>query len=346
MIRVSVIGATGYAGQELVKIICQHPQVELRKLVTNSYKGLNIDEIYPYLTGFCNILCSELDIEAISAESDAVFIALPHGHSTAIVPKLLARGIKVIDLGADFRLKDKGVYEEWYQEDAPSNNLLEQAVYGLSELSSQEIANGKLIANPGCYPTSIILALAPLLKEGLIDLESIIIDSKSGVTGAGRSASVNNLYCEINEGFKAYGIPRHRHTPEIEQALSQIAKNKITVTFTPHLLPINRGILSTIYGKLIGSISIEKVSEIYKIFYSDKPFIRIRTGGNLPQIKWVAGTNLCDIGFVIDERTQRLIIVSAIDNLVKGAAGQAVQNMNLMFGLKETTGLLYPAVNP
>jgi N-acetyl-gamma-glutamyl-phosphate reductase len=284
------------------------------------------------------MVCSTLDVHEVAASAELVFTALPHQAAMAVIPGLLAAGCKVIDLSADYRLRDPQVYATWYAAHT-SPDLLGEAVYGLPELYRAAIPAARLIANPGCYPTSVALALAPLLRDGWIDPATLIIDSKSGTSGAGRSAKVDSLYCEVNEGFKAYGVGKHRHTPEIEQTLSDLAGQEVITSFTPHLLPVNRGILSTCYASLRRETTAADLLQLYRSFYDGEAFVRICAEGQLPNIAYVRGANYCDIGLVVDPRTNRVIVVSAIDNLVKGAAGQAVQNMNLVLGLPETRGL-------
>lgn len=338
MHRVAVVGASGYTGAELLRLLAQHPLVELTCITSRQYSGQLVQEIFPSLAGCIDLIFEDVKPEVVAQKADLVFTAVPHQAAMTIVPDLLANGCRVIDLSADFRIRKVSIYEKWYQKHSASF-LLDDAVYGLPELFREMIPSAQLVANPGCYPTSIALALAPLLEKHLIDLDTIICDSKSGASGAGRSAKLGTLYCEINEGFKAYGLPRHRHTPEIEQTLSNIAAETITVSFTPHLLPINRGILSTCYATLIDPLGLDDVMKIYHDKYASEDFIRVFGQNYLPNVNQVAGTNFCDIGLVIDERTSRVIVVSVIDNLIKGAAGQAIQNMNIMFGLPETTGL-------
>lgn len=338
MIKAGILGATGYAGQQLVWILRNHPQSEIIFISSHSYADTQYSDTYNNYYGFLEDVCINME----EAESklpliDILFIALPHGKSFDIVKKALAQGVKVVDLGADYRLKSPEVYKEWYGLEHEYKEVLEEACYGLVELNRDDIKKASLIANPGCYPTASILSLYPLLKHGLINPDSIIIDAKSGVTGAGRSAKIANLFTECNDSVKAYGIGSHRHTPEIEQVLSSACKENITLSFTPHLIPMNRGILATCYAKLNKQISTEELKEIYKSFYKDEYFVKIIEG--LPETKWVRGSNLCHIGVKVDSRTNRVIIVAAIDNLIKGAAGQAVQNMNVMFNLKETAGL-------
>jgi len=349
-LKVSIIGSTGYAGKELVKILMNHQKVELVHLVSSSYAGKNIAEIFPEFLNKLDKKLINLNLDVVSKDSDMVFTALPHAVSMEVVPKLLKKGVKVVDLSADYRLKNSTVYKEWYKKELNqiSKELLSEAVYGLPEIYLDKIKDTSLVANPGCYPTSVILGIAPLLKYHFVEPEGIIIDSKSGTSGAGRKLSLGFQFAECNENFKAYKVVRHNHIPEVEQELSFVyfgADNKeqtkwIKVSFTPHLLPINRGILSTCYLSLKGSKKEEEVLEIYQKFYHKAPFVRIFEPPNLPEIKFVAGTNYCDIGFSIDERVGKIKVISVIDNLLKGAAGQAVQNMNIMSGFSETCGLV------
>lgn len=345
-IKVSIIGATGYTGSELVRILYRHPEVELVSLTTRSYIGMQMREVYPHLFKYNYLICEEADLAKIFDISDVVFIALPHGHAMPVALEAARYGKKVIDLGADFRFSDYQVYEEWYKVKHQAKELLPEAVYALPEINREEIKGAWLIANPGCYPTSAILALAPLLGEGLIDTGSIVVDSKSGVSGAGRGLSLGSHFSEVNENFKAYNVAAHRHTPEIEQVLSRIAGEQITITFTPHLLPITRGILSTVYAKLSSDAGVEQLRELYREYYKDEFFVRVLPDGTLPQTKWVAGTNHCDIGLTVDKRTGRAIVITAIDNVVKGASGQAVQNMNIICDLPEDTALAGPGLYP
>lgn len=342
MLKVAIIGASGYTGVELIRLLSNHPEIEITAVTSEQSAGKSIAEVFPSLSGVFEKTLEHISIEVIAQKADLVFTALPHQKAMDYVPKLLEIGKKVIDLSADFRIKDAATYGAWYEEHkAPE--LLKEAVYGLPELHRTEIKNARLVANPGCYPTSAILALAPLLKNGLIEASSLVIDSKSGVSGAGRSATQDTHFIEVNEGFKAYKVGEHRHTPEIEQELSLLAGSQITVSFTPHLLPINRGILSTIYASLIsqesGVRSQEELNDLYDEFYKDERFVRVYPKGSFPNINNVKGSNFCDIGIKLDKRTNRVVIISAIDNLTKGAAGQAVQNMNIMYGFPEDTAL-------
>jgi len=339
MHRIAVIGASGYTGAELLRLLVQHPQAELVCVTSRQYAGQPVDEIFPSLRSLVSLNFEDVDPAGLAGRADLVFTAVPHQTAMDMVPKLLGAGCRVVDLSADFRLRDVSIYEDWYQEHT-APDLLSEAVYGLPELFRKHIPAARLVANPGCYPTSIALALTPLLEEQRIDPATIIVDSKSGTSGAGRSAKLGTIFCEVNEGFKAYGLPRHRHTPEIEQTLSMVSGEAVTISFTPHLLPVNRGILSTCYASLEGPISLDELHGLYLDRYSAEAFVRVLPKGHLPNISQVTGSNFCDIGVLLDDRTGRVIVVSVIDNLVKGAAGQALQNMNLMLGLPEQTGLM------
>lgn len=331
--NISVIGATGYSGAELMRILSGHNQVNIKHAISRSFAGQKMSDIYPSFIA-CDYTLEALDIDAICADSDIVFTCLPHGTSSDVVPQLLAGGVKVIDLSGDFRYNDAAVYEKWYNTKHGAPHLLAQSVFGMPEMYKDKICKATLIGNPGCYTTSAILALAPLLAAGLIDKSNIIIDAKSGTTGAGRSEKLPLLHSEIDENFKAYGVATHRHTSEIEQELSLAANSEIELSFTPHLLPIKRGILSTIYANTTATKA--QIDSAYEV-YSGEPFVHVVDG--LPEIKHVAGSNNCAIGFLIDARLKRIVIVSCVDNLIKGAAGQAVQNMNIMCGFDETQGL-------
>lgn len=338
MIKIAVVGASGYTGVELLRLLLNHPDVTISCVTANQNAGEEVAALFPSLAGRINMVCTSLDVAAVAANADLVFTALPHQAAMAVIPGLLAAGCKVVDLSADYRLRDPNVYAAWYSTHT-SPELLSEAVYGLPELYRKEIFRARLIANPGCYPTSVALALAPLLLGGFIDPATLIIDSKSGTSGAGRAAKVGSLYCEVNEGFKAYSVGNHRHTPEIEQTLSHLAGQEVKVSFTPHLLPVSRGILSTCYASLRKETTTSALLQLYRSIYAGEAFVRICPEGELPNIAYVRGANYCDIGMVVDPRTGRVIVVSAIDNLVKGAAGQAIQNMNLLLGLPETRGL-------
>jgi N-acetyl-gamma-glutamyl-phosphate reductase len=345
MIKVGIIGATGYVGEQLAWFLYKHPQVNVDFYHSHNYANIVYNNIYTNFYDFIQDVCVNMET-AMSKLSNinVLFIAMPHGKAFEITEKALSLGVKVIDLGADFRLKSKDVYEDWYGVKHESAELLENAVYGLTELNRDAIKKCKLLANPGCYPTATILALTPLLKNKLIDVNSIIVDAKSGVSGAGRTANIGSLFTECNESIKAYAVATHRHTPEIEQELSALSSENVIISFTPHLVPMNRGILSTCYASLKKDIATEEVIALYRDFYKDDYFVKIING--FPETRWVRGSNLCHIGIKVDKRTKRVIIISAIDNLIKGAAGQAVQNMNIMFGLEETTGLEIIAMAP
>lgn len=340
MIKVGIIGVTGYAGQQLLALLIRHKEVKIEFISSNSYHEKNVSEVYcNYKKYFDKKMISQKEAEKSLKEIDVLFIALPHGLSENITKLALENEVKVIDLGADFRLDSSAEYEKWYGVKHLYPKINQEAIYGLPELNSEKIKISRLIASPGCYPTSIILALAPLLSRQLVIENSIIIDSKSGVSGAGRSLKIESLFAEVNENFKAYSLFKHRHTPEIEQELGKIAKNDVSILFTPHLIPINRGILSTIYIDLKQKLSEEEIYSIYNEFYKDAYFIRINN--TLPEIKNVKNTNICEIGIRVDIEKKKVIIVSVIDNLIKGAGGQAIQSMNIMFGLDEKEGLEY-----
>jgi len=339
MLRVAIIGASGYTGVELSRILCNHPELQLTAATSRQYAGKPLAEVFPNLLGKTDLICENLSIDELCERADLFFAAVPHKTAMDLVPQLLQEGKKVVDLSADYRLRDVATYEEWYQEHS-SPEFIKEAAYGLPELYREEIKKARLVANPGCYPTSVILGLAPLLQAGHIDPASIIVDSKSGTTGAGRAANVGTLFCEVHDGFKAYKVGgTHRHLPEIEQELSVLNKDSVTISFTPHLLPIARGILSTSYANLTSDISAEDVRKLYTDMYDTEPFVRLVPEGTFPATQYVRGSNFCDIGFAIDTRANRIIVVTAIDNIVKGAAGQAVHNMNLMCGIEETSGL-------
>ncbi len=346
MIKASVIGATGYTGVELVRILSSHPGVRLISLTSRSYQGEAMREIYPSLTGSVDLHCTAADHKQVIGSSDVVFVALPHGLSGEVVQEGLKQNKKVIDLGADFRFRDYRKYEEWYQVEHSNPDLTKEAVYGLPELHREKIKNANIVANPGCFPTSAILALAPALGSGLIENNTIIIDAKTGLSGAGRGASLTTHYGEVNENINPYGVAGHRHTPEIEQELNTLADEYFSVVFTPHLVPMTRGILSTCYARLKPHVSEHQIRHVYQDFYAGQPFVHLLKLGQWPHTKWTYGSNNCFINLTVDSRTGSLIICSAIDNLVKGAAGQAVQNMNLLFELPETTGLDFNGIYP
>jgi len=348
-LRIGILGATGYAGANLVWLIKHHPSVKLSFITSRSFKGIKYSDIYPNMKGLVDLECidtSNID-PFIVLNADLVFLALPHKSSMGMVKQLLSINpkIKIIDLSADFRISDPDVYEKWYKTPHEMISLIKDFTFGLPEINAASIMNSSYVANPGCYPTASILALAPAMKAGLIESD-VIIDAKSGVSGAGRSAKTANLYCQVNESVKAYGLFSHRHTPEIAQELSLLAGKASRVIFTPHLVPMNRGILSTCYARLKKNISHEEMISVYKKFYEGKPFVRLLENGMLPETRNVRQSNYCDIGLALDEDSSSLIAVSAIDNLMKGAASQAVQNMNLMCGYDEKTGLDFTPMAP
>lgn len=346
MLSVAVVGASGYTGLELVRILHGHPKVSVTCVTSERSAGKRIDDLFPSLRGCCDLVLENLEPMRVSGKAELIFTALPHKTVMEVAPTFLQQGKRIIDLSADYRLNDPKVYGAWYEEHL-NPQLLQEAVYGLPEIRRNAISGKRLVANPGCYPTSIILGLAPLLKNGLIDPASIISDSASGVTGAGRSAKVDSLYCEVNEGYKPYGVGGvHRHIPEIEQELSLLAGEQVTITFTPHLVPMDRGILSTIYASPVKKTTAGDLVELYNEFYRGEPFVRVLPPGSLPSTSFVRGSNFCDVAPLVDKRTGRIIVVSAIDNLMKGASGQAVQNMNIICGFPETTGLTGPALFP
>lgn len=339
MTRVGVVGATGYAGAELVRILAGHAEVELSILTSRQFAGVRFDNVYPSMTGVVDLVCEELSMDRLCDRTDIIFTALPHKLPMTLVPQMLKKGKRVIDLSADFRFNDATVYESAYQPHT-AKHLLDQTVYGLSEIYADQIQSAALIGNPGCYPTSVLLALVPLIRSEHIDLKTIIADSKSGVSGAGRSLSITSHYCEVTESFKPYKVAVHRHNPEMNAVVSHEAHQPVDITFVPHLVPMSRGMLTTVYATPVAQLAPTDISDCYRGAYGDKSFIRLCPEDRSPDTLHVRGTNYCDIGFKIDERSGRLILMSAIDNLVKGAAGQAVQNMNLMLGLDETAGLL------
>jgi N-acetyl-gamma-glutamyl-phosphate reductase len=339
MIRASVIGASGYVGQELIRLLHNHPEVEIGSITSTSSVGKRYDKFYGNYFGIMEKPFEEQDIEKIADESDVVFLALPHGVASHMITDEILKKTKIIDMGADYRLKDVAIYEEWYQTEHLSPELIKKSIYGLCEIKKDKIKKYNLIANPGCYTTCSILTLAPLMKEAAFDADSIVIDAKSGITGAGRSVDVSTHYTECNESIKAYKVAAHRHTPEIEEQLGNIAGKQIRLIFTPHLTPMNRGILATCYIKMKEKMDEESIRKLYLDYYRDSEFVRILNEGNLPETRWVKGSNYCDIGLKLDKRTNTLIAIGAIDNLMKGAAGQGVQNMNILFGFNENAGL-------
>ncbi len=339
MIKVGIIGATGYAGGELVRTLSGHKEAEIKWYGSRSYIDQKYADVYRNMFQIVDAVCMDDNMEELASQVDVIFTATPQGLCASLVNEEILSKTKIIDLSADFRLKDVKVYEEWYKIEHKAPQFIDEAVYGLCEINREDVKKARLVANPGCYTTCSILTAYPLAKEGLIDMSTLIIDAKSGTSGAGRGAKVQNLFCEVNENMKAYGVATHRHTPEIEEQLGYAAGEKVVLNFTPHLVPMNRGILATEYAKLTKDVSWEEVKAVYDKYYENEKFVRVLDKDVCPETKWVEGSNYADIGFKIDPRTKRIIMMGAIDNLVKGAAGQAVQNMNLMFGLKESEGL-------
>ena len=345
MIKAGIIGATGYAGGELVRLLHGHKDVEIVWYGSKSYIDKKYSEVYQNMFQIVENVCKDDNLSELAEQVDVIFTATPQGFLAGLLTEEILSKVKIVDLSADYRIKDVAVYEKWYGIEHKSPQFIPEAVYGLCEINRGQITDKtRLVANPGCYTTCSILTAYPLVKEGLIDVDTLIVDAKSGTSGAGRGAKVQNLFCEVNENMKAYGVANHRHTPEIEEQLGYAGNCEVTINFTPHLVPMNRGILVTEYAKLNrkpdGSLpAYEEIKAVYDKYYADERFIRVLEKNVCPETKWVEGSNYVDIGFVIDERTGRIIMMGALDNLVKGAAGQAVQNMNLMFGLKESEGL-------
>ena len=339
MIKAGIIGSTGYAGQELVRILTQHKDAEVVWYGSRSYIDQKYYEVFRNMFQIVDDKCLDDNMDELASKVDVIFTATPQGLCSSLVSEEILSKVKIIDLSADFRIKDVNRYEEWYGIKHQSPEFIDEAVYGLCEINREDIKKARLIANPGCYPTCSTLSIYPMAKEGLIEMNSVIIDAKSGTSGAGRGAKVNNLYCEVNENIKAYGVATHRHTPEIEDQLSYASGEEVLLNFTPHLIPMNRGILVTAYATLKKDVSYEEVKAIYDSYYKNEKFVRVLDKDVCPETRWVEGSNYVDVNFKIDKRTNRIIMMGAMDNLVKGAAGQAVQNMNLMFGLKETEGL-------
>ena len=339
MIKVGIIGATGYAGGELVRILMGHKEAEILWYGSRSYIDQKYADVYRNMFQIVDAKCMDDNIEALADQVDVIFTATPQGFLASVINENILSKTKIVDLSADFRIKDVKVYEKWYGIEHKSPQFIEEAVYGLCEVNRDKVKGARLIANPGCYTTCSILTAYPLAKEGIIDMRTLIVDAKSGTSGAGRGAKVPNLFCEVNENMKAYGVASHRHTPEIEEQLGYASGENVTISFTPHLVPMNRGILSTEYATLKKDVTGEEVKAIYDKYYADEKFVRVLGEGVCPETKWVEGSNYVDIGFKLDPRTNRIVMMGAIDNLVKGAAGQAVQNMNLLFGLPESEGL-------
>ena len=339
MIKAGIIGATGYAGGELVRLLLNHKEAEIAWYGSRSYVDQRYSSVYQNMFQIVDAKCLDDNMEQLAKEVDVIFTATPQGLCASLINEGILSQAKVIDLSADFRIKDRKTYEQWYNLEHKAPQFIEEAVYGLCEINREDIKKARLIANPGCYPTCSTLSIYPLLKEGIIDGNTVIIDAKSGTSGAGRGAKVANLYCEVNESIKPYGVASHRHTPEIEDQLSYASGEEVLINFTPHLVPMNRGILATSYATLRKKLSYEDVKAVYDKYYEDEYFVRVLNKDVYPETRWVEGSNFVDVNFKIDERTGRIIMMGAIDNVVKGAAGQAIQNMNLMFGLPENTGL-------
>ena len=339
MIKVGIIGATGYAGGELARILMGHKDAEIVWYGSRSYIDKKYADVYQNMFQIVDAKCLDDNMEELAKKADVIFTATPQGFCASVISEAILADTKIVDLSADFRIKDVATYEKWYGIQHKSPQFIEEAVYGLCEINREDVKGARLVANPGCYTTCSILTAYPLAKEGLIDMNTLIIDAKSGTSGAGRGAKVGNLYCEVNENIKAYGVASHRHTPEIEEQLGYAAKEDVRISFTPHLVPMNRGILATEYATLTKQATYEEIKAVYDKYYKEEKFIRVLEEGVCPETKWGEGSNYVDINFKIDPRTNRIILMGAIDNLVKGAAGQAVQNMNLMFGLPESEGL-------
>ena len=344
MIKAGIIGATGYAGNQLVRLLMGHKEVEIKWYGSRSYIDKKYAEVYQNMFQIVDDVCMDDNMEELASQVDVIFTATPQGFLAGVLTEEILSKTKIVDLSADYRIKDVSVYEEWYKIEHKSPQFIEEAVYGLCEVNREKVKGARLVANPGCYTTCSILTAYPLVKEGLIDPNTLVIDAKSGTSGAGRGAKLPNLFCEVNENMKAYGVASHRHTPEIEEQLGYAAGKEVVINFTPHLVPMNRGILATEYATLVkkadGSLpTYEEVKAVYDKYYANEKFVRVLDKDQCPETKWVEGSNYVDIGFKIDERTGRIIMMGALDNLVKGAAGQAVQNMNLLFGFDEAEGL-------
>lgn len=339
MIKVGIIGSTGYAGQELVRILLRHPEAKIVWYGSRSYIDQRYSAVFGNMFQLVEDICKGEDMDALASQVDVIFTATPQGLCGSLVSEAILSKVKIIDLSADFRIKDVAKYEKWYGIQHQSPEFVKEAIYGLCEVNREEIKKARLIANPGCFPTCSVLSVYPLAKEGLIDMSTVIIDAKSGTSGAGRGAKVANLYCEVNESIKAYGVTTHRHTPEIEDQLSYASGEDVILNFTPHLVPMNRGILVTAYASLKKEVIYEDVKAVYDQYYDQEYFVRVLEKDVPPETRWVEGSNFADVNFKIDQRTRRIVMMGAIDNVVKGAAGQAVQNMNLLFGLEENMGL-------
>ena len=346
MIKAGIIGATGYAGQELVRLLLQHKEVEIVWYGSRSYVDQKFSSVFGNVFQIVEDVCKADDLHELAKQADVIFTATPQGYLAGLLDEEILSNAKVIDLSADYRIKDVATYEKWYGIEHKSPQFIKEAVYGLCEINREQVKNARLIANPGCYPTCSILAIYPLAKAGLIDMDTLIIDAKSGTSGAGRSAKVQNLYCEVNENIKAYGVTSHRHTPEIEEQLSYASGKNVILNFTPHLIPMNRGILITAYANVKDGVTKEQIHQAYQETYRDEYFVRVLEEGGCPETKWVEGSNFVDVNVKVDERTRRVIMMGAMDNITKGAAGQAVQNMNIMFGLDENEGLRFVPMVP
>lgn len=345
MLKLGIIGATGYVGAEIIRLLALRDDVKITTVVSNSFVGKPFSDVYPSFKGIFDMVCDELDIDTICQKADFFITALPHGISTSVIPSLLAKGKRVIDHSGDFRFRDVKVYEKWYKVTHSSPELINKAVYGLPEFYRDSIRSSKLVADPGCYPTCSVIGIAPALKKKIVSHKDIIINAVSGVSGAGRKSELAYAFCETNENYKAYGIANHRHTPEIEQELSLLCSEEVIISFTPHLAPMKRGMLATIYLNLLdNSLTAANIHSLYEEYYKDEPFVRVLPLGQFPETKFVVGTNYIDIGIAVDVRLNKLIVVSALDNLGKGAASQAVQALNIMAGFEETKGLLSPGL--
>ncbi|KGA97381.1 N-acetyl-gamma-glutamyl-phosphate reductase [Alkalihalobacillus alcalophilus ATCC 27647 = CGMCC 1.3604] len=344
--KIGIVGATGYGGADLLRLLHQHPKVNEIILYSSSQEGVHIHESYPHLSTIYEQSLNEINVEKIAKQVDIVFLATPPGVSAELSEPLVNLGVQVIDLSGDLRIKDTEIYQSWYKRESASQSIIDQAVYGLPEWNKEAIEKAKVVANPGCYPTATLLGLAPLIKANLIELDSIIVDAKSGTSGAGRSPSAITHFSEMNENFKAYQINKHKHTPEIEQILQQWDEGVEVITFQPHLVPMVRGIMATIYAKAKAPITESDLRKLYEENYQQAPFVRVRPEGAFPATKEVYGSNFCDIGVTYDKRTGRITVVSVIDNVVKGASGQAIQNLNIMNGWEEQTGLAFVPVYP
>lgn len=346
MIKVGIIGATGYAGGELARILMGHKDAKIVWYGSRSYIDKKYADVYQNMFQIVDAKCLDDNMEELAKKADVIFTATPQGFCASVISEAILADTKIVDLSADFRIKDVDTYEKWYGIQHKSPQFIEDAVYGLCEINREDVKGARLVANPGCYTTCSILTAYPLAKEGLIDMNTLIIDAKSGTSGAGRGAKVGNLYCEVNENIKAYGVASHRHTPEIEEQLGYVAGKPVTVSFTPHLVPMNRGILVTGYASLTREVTYGEVKAAYEACYRDEYFVRVLEKDVAPQTRWVEGSNFADVNFKIDPRTRRIVMMGAIDNMIKGAAGQAIQNMNIMFGLPEQTGLKQIPVFP